>query len=280
MSAGIRHFFRVTAAQQRGIAVLVVFLLIFIGAVAVKDCRGAGSFLQVTVIPPDSLSVVGTATGKDTLFYFDPSAADSATFVLLGFTPFQARTILRFRTAVGGRFSSPQQFSRCYAVSDSMFTRLSPYIRIQAPADAGKPADFSRVDINRASLARLRAHSLLNDRLAEKIFHARIRYGGFVDAEQLCRVFRSDSAAVGAFLQYADFDTAAVVRYDINSDSERLLAEHPYISRLFAHHIVLYRERHGRVPCYDTLREIKYFPRSKEEYLGFYLNFDTLKTVD
>ena len=80
------------------------------------------------------------------------------------------------------------------------------------------------------------------------------------------------------FSRYADFDTTALVRYDVNQDSERLLAEHPYISRLFARSIVEYRSRRGSVPCYDTLRGLKYFPHSKDKYLRFYLNFDTLKT--
>ena len=80
-----------------------------------------------------------------------------------------------------------------------------------------------------------------------------------------------------AFAAYADFDTAALVRYQVNRDSEALLAQHPYIARPFARQILSYRREHGCVPCYDTLRTLKYFPRTKDRYLRFYLTFDTLK---
>ncbi len=271
----IGRFFRATAAQQRGMIVLVVLLLVLVGAVAVKD--GRREIPRVEVLPADS-TFERSAFRTDTLFYFDPSSADSSDFVLLGFSPAQVRTILRFRTAVGGRFSSPEQFSQCYAVSDSMFARLLPYIRTQELQEEETVRDFSRVDLNRASLKRLQAHAALDEALAEKLFQGRIRYGGFVDADQLCGIFAADSAALRRFSRYADFDTTALVRYDVNQDSERLLAEHPYISRLFARSIVEYRSRRGSVPCYDTLRGLKYFPHSKDKYLRFYLNFDTLKT--
>ena len=277
----LRDFFRVTLAQQRGIGVLTVLLLLAVTAVAVKDCRGGKIPVEISVLQQDSLSArQGNLMRKDTVFCFDPSVADSATFVRLGFSPAQARTIVRYRNSLGGRFRSPEHFARCYAVSDSMFRHLEPYIRISVPVTPTKPDDFSTVDVNRAPLSRLRAHSALTDALAEKIFRARIRYGGFVDADQLCGVISSDSAAVRAFSRYAVFDTAAIVRYEVNRDSERLLAEHPYISRLFAREIVRCRDRRGRIECYDSLRALKYFPRSKDHYLEFYLTFDVPETDD
>lgn len=276
-----KDFFRVTFAQQRGIGVLTVLLLLAVAAVTVKDCRGGKTPVEISVLQPDSLAARrGNSIRKDTVFCFDPSVADSAAFVRLGFSQAQARTIVRYRGSIGGRFRSPEQFARCYAVSDSMFRRLEPYIRIRVPVTPAKPDDFSIVDVNRASLPRLKAHSTLTEPLAEKIFRARIRYGGFVDADQLCGVIPSDTAAVRAFLRYAVFDTAAIVRYEVNRDSERLLAEHPYISRLFAREIVHYRDRHGRIACYDSLRALKYFPRSKDRCLEFYLTFDIPENDD
>lgn len=277
-----KDFFRVTLAQQRGLGVLVVLLLLSAAVVTVKDCQGGKGLVEIEIVQADSSLRHRTDLfeKKDTVFCFDPSAADSATFVQLGFSPAQARTIVRFRNSVGGRFRSPEQFSRCYAVSDSMFRRLKPFIRMDAPAKDPKPEDFSTVDVNRASLPRLKAHSALTEALAEKIFRARIHYGGFVDAGQLCRAVPADSAAARVFSRYAVFDPAALVRYDVNRDSERLLAEHPYISRLFAREIVRYRDRHGRIECYDSLRALKYFPRSKDRYLEFYLTFDVPENDD
>lgn len=274
MAGKIEDFFRVTVSQQRGIALLVGLLIVFVAAVAVKQSYDAARMARLRPMPAEE----DWAEACDTVFYFDPSTADSATFVRLGFTPAQARTIVRYRSSCGGRFSSPEHFSRSYAVSPRMYDRLAPYIRMESlPAEVSRPADFSRVDLNRAPLERLKAHGALDERLALRIFEARIRYGGFVDRVQLERALPADSLAVRAFAAYADFDTAALVRYQVNRDSEALLAQHPYIARPFARQILSYRREHGCVPCYDTLRTLKYFPRTKDRYLRFYLTFDTLK---
>ena len=274
----IGEFFRVTVSQQRGIAVLVGVLLLFLAAVSIKEHCDESRSERFT------LELLQGAEVADSLFFFDPSAADSATFVRLGFSGAQARTIVRYRTSLGGYFHSAEQFSRCRVVSSDMFARLEPYIRIRPQADSPDglcgEEDFSTVDINRVSLERLRAHGALDARLAGRIFRARQRYGGFVDLRQLMRALPSDSAALRVFSACVRFDTTALVRYQVNRDSESLLAEHPYISRPFARQIVLYRQRHGAVPHYDTLRGLKYFPRSKDEYLRFYLTFDTLENED
>ena len=274
----IGDFFRVTVSQQRGIAVLVAVLLLFLAAVTLKEWRDERRSRRMTLV----LLEPGAGTG-DSLFVFDPSTADSATFVRLGFSGQQARTIIRYRAAVGGRFSTAGQFARCRAVSPDMYARLEPYIRLEP--DGGDSlhrveGDFSPLDINRATEQQLRGHAALDARLAGRIFRARKRYGGFVDLSQMMQALPSDSTALRALAACMQFDTTAIVRYQVNLDSESLLASHPYISRPFARQIVLYRQQHGAVPLYDTLRGLKYFPRSKQEYLRFYLTFDTLKNKD
>ena len=279
MPSRIKDFLTVTGRQQRGIAVLTVVLLVLCVLAALRGCGGERVPVEVEVIPLDSLAAGVEREGRtkgDTLFVFDPSEADSVTFVRLGFSPGQARTILNFRANVGGRFRSAEQFAKSYAVSDSMFRRLEPYIKMRDDRPAKQP-DFTAVDVNRASLARLRAHSALDDELAGKLFRARVRYGGFVDAAQLRSVLPSDSVEIKRFLPYAVFDTAALVRYDVNLDSESLLAEHPYISRPFAREILKHRSERGDILCFDSLRRVKYFPKSKAGYLRFYLNFEASK---
>lgn len=276
MFGHIRDFFRITASQHRGLAALTVLLIALVAALYVKE-----AFFTPDTIPAelscDTLSAqerYGYRIRRDSLFPFDPSAADSATFVSLGFSPAQARTIINYRTSLGGRFRSPAQFSKSYAVSDSMFERLLPYISMREKTAPVKPADYSVVDINRASLKRLKAHSAFGDTLSEKIFRARIRYGGFVCLEQMCSIIRADSARLLRLKRYMEIDTSAIIKYDVNVDNEPLLSQHPYISRPFARSITEYRSSRRPIDNFDTLRTLKYFPSSKEKYLRFYLNFD------
>ena len=70
-----------------------------------------------------------TVEKRDTLFYFDPNTVTFDELCLLGFSPKEAVGIIKYRTA-GKVFGIVEEFLLCYGVSDSMFYRLRPYIRI------------------------------------------------------------------------------------------------------------------------------------------------------
>lgn len=63
------------------------------------------------------------------LFEFDPNTVDYRALRRLGFTKQDAAGVLRYRAA-GKIFRIPEDFAACYQVSDSMYDRLEPYIRI------------------------------------------------------------------------------------------------------------------------------------------------------
>ena len=65
------------------------------------------------------------------LFEFDPNTVDYRALRRLGFTKQDAAGVLRYRAA-GKIFRIPEDFAACYQVSDSMYDRLEPYIRIGA----------------------------------------------------------------------------------------------------------------------------------------------------
>ena len=63
-------------------------------------------------------------------FAFDPNTLDSAGFRRLGFSSGQTASLLRYRNS-GAVFRKPEDFSRAYVVSEQMYQRLLPYIRIE-----------------------------------------------------------------------------------------------------------------------------------------------------
>lgn len=65
------------------------------------------------------------------LFEFDPNTVDYRALRRLGFTKQDAAGVLRYRAA-GKVFRIAEDFAACYQVSDSMYDRLEPYIRIGA----------------------------------------------------------------------------------------------------------------------------------------------------
>lgn len=63
-------------------------------------------------------------------FDFDPNTLDLAGFQRLGFSARQAQVIVNYRQA-GARFDLADDFARCYSVSDEIFDKLKPYIKIE-----------------------------------------------------------------------------------------------------------------------------------------------------
>ena len=66
---------------------------------------------------------------RDTLFYFDPNTVTFDELLLLGLDKHSAVGVIKYRTA-GKVFGVAEEFALCYGVSDSIFYRLRPYIRI------------------------------------------------------------------------------------------------------------------------------------------------------
>ena len=69
------------------------------------------------------------ADKPDTLFAFDPNTVTYDELLLLGFDKRTAVGIVKYRTA-GKVFGIAEEFALCYGVTDSMFTRVRPYIKI------------------------------------------------------------------------------------------------------------------------------------------------------
>ena len=65
----------------------------------------------------------------DTLFVFDPNTVTYDELLLLGFDKRTAVGIVKYRTA-GKVFGIAEEFALCYGVTDSMFSRVRPYIKI------------------------------------------------------------------------------------------------------------------------------------------------------
>lgn len=64
-------------------------------------------------------------------FPFDPNTADSTTLLRLGLSPWQVRSIYRYR-AKHGRYHIPEDFMRLPGMTNELWQRLGPMVRIAA----------------------------------------------------------------------------------------------------------------------------------------------------
>lgn len=112
------------------------------------------------------------ARSKPQPFPFNPNTADVEELQRLGFSPKQAAAIDNYRKK-GGRFRRPGDFAKSFVVSEEMFARLEPYIRIP------------KVNLNTADSAALDALPGIGPYLVRKILEHRKEIGAFASPEQL-----------------------------------------------------------------------------------------------
>ena len=164
-------------------------------------------------------------------FPFDANSVSITDLQRLGFSEKQALSIDSYRQK-GGRFRRPSDFAKSYVVSDSVFQRLEPYIRIP------------KVDINAADSTVFDSLPGIGGYFASKMVEYREKLHGYSYPEQLMDIRNFDEEK---FRGLADLITVGPSEpYALWTLPEEELAGHPYIgSRAAAHSIVLFRENHS-----------------------------------
>ncbi|WP_238707513.1 helix-hairpin-helix domain-containing protein [Chryseobacterium viscerum] len=95
-------------------------------------------FPEVTFISDPSLSF--------NLSDFDPNLLDKEQWHTLGFSEKQVATILKYKSIVGGKFTSKEQLKKCYAISEEKFSELETFILLPEASDKGNSKKFNTVE--------------------------------------------------------------------------------------------------------------------------------------
>ncbi|RQO42330.1 hypothetical protein DBR39_00190 [Chryseobacterium sp. KBW03] len=95
-------------------------------------------FPEVTFISDSSLS--------SHLSDFDPNLLDKEQWHKLGFSEKQVATILKYKSIVGGKFTSKEQLKKCYAISEEKFSELETFILLPEAAEKGNSKKFNTAE--------------------------------------------------------------------------------------------------------------------------------------
>lgn len=95
-----------------------------------------------------------------------------------------ANRILRYRDKLGG-FTSVEQVGKTYGISDSVFQRIQPLLRLDAGAVMAANAGL---DLNIASALQLSAHTGIPEAIARAIVVYRKQYGPFRTVADLKKI--------------------------------------------------------------------------------------------
>lgn len=218
---------------------------------------------------------------------FDPNTADSSTLVHLGFKPWQAKNMLKYR-AKGGKYRKPDDLKRLYGMTDSMYQALTPYIHI-AREEVDSLVDSVRMDSlpqwqkeNKDTIINLRTADTTELKMlygigsyrARQIVRYREQLGGFVRVEQVLEAKGMDGVNADTLLQHLYMDSVIVEQIPINQVGVQRLARHPYLRFEQAKAIYELRRKYINLDSIQQLHSISEFSAENIEKLTPYLNFD------
>lgn len=270
MGRRIKDLFSFTRAEMRGVLWLLPLLAVLAAIVVFANRpRFEESFLEQVAERRAQADTAahGWHGARDTVRYngrveagrqaalsdFDPNALDAEDFVALGFSPRQAAAIIRYREARGG-FRTADDLGRSYVVSDEMFARLRPYIRIAStgtmdavdtggaaavnaaasaprdPVTVDAPIVRMPVDLNTADSAELIAVIGIGNVLAVRIMDYRERLGGYAGVEQLREIPGMTEENYLRIIPQIFADSAEIRKIDINFASPQIVGRHPYVT--------------------------------------------------
>lgn len=295
-------YFLLTGEQWLGVAVLLV--LVIGTLVAVKHFQSpeeemAGWVNDSTKAQfadyqerQDSIRKAQWRKRSDTIVIrmqaFDPNVADSSTLVHLGFKPWQAKNMLKYRAA-GGRYRKPEDLKKLYGMTDSMYLALAPYITIAQVENDSVLADTLGLDslpvwtsekkdtlinLRTADTTELKMIRGIGSYRARQIVVYRERLGGFVRVEQVKEILGMESTEVDSILAHLWIDSVAVEQMNVNTIGVQRLSRHPYLRFEQAKAIYELRRRKIRLDSIQQLQAIDCISGETLDKIAPYLNFD------
>ena len=296
--------FLLTAEQWLGLLILAV--LIVAGMVATKYLQPES---KPVVLVEDSIKTdfKDYQTKQDSVYkakwkktykrdtieirmqVFDPNTVDSMTLLHLGFKPWQAKNMLKYR-AKGGRYRKKEDMKKLYGMTDSMYIALEPYICIQQDSivvDSTK-MDTVRLDslpkwrsIKKDTILNLRTADTTELKLirgigsyrAKMIVRYREQLGGYVRVEQILEAIGMDKVIADSILSHFYIDSVVVNKMPVNKMRPEVLQRHPYLNFEQAKAIYEYRRKHIRIKSAEELKKIKGLSPTDIEKISIYLDF-------
>ena len=208
-----------------------------------------------------------------------------------------ARNLLKYR-AKGGRFRQTDDLRKLYGMTDSLYTRIAPYVTIalsqpdRAAVDQPKAAkerpsvylsrsdslyrrmekypEGTQIELNRCDTTQLKKIPGIGSYTARRIVSYRERLGGFIRLKQLREIRLNEEVLAPWFT----LDSTAVTPLQVNQLPMKQLLAHPYLNYRQSRAIMQYRERHGPLPSIEVMKGWEEFTANELQRVAPYLSFE------
>lgn len=137
------------------------------------------------------------------LFFFDPNKVDSLGLLSLGFSSYQAKNLLKYRSS-GARISKDFDLKKIYGMTDVLYQKLQPFVHISPEKYIGSPvfkAQLRPFDPNKADSLTLLSLGFSKFQ-TRNILNYRRNSGWFNKKDDLIKIYGVDSSGFRRFEKY------------------------------------------------------------------------------
>ena len=222
------------------------------------------------------------------LFPFDPNTVSASDLQRLGLSKRTARQIVNYREK-GGQFRRVEDFQKIYALSETDYERLRPYVQIeeQRTPDSAKPIAAKKIapvpvptftgtiEINTAGPEVWEQLPGIGPYYAKKIVRFREVLGGFRAVEQIGETYNLPDSVFQRILPQLQL-VEPHKKIAVNQIGPEVLRTHPYLSSKQARSIVRFREQNGPITTVSFERLRGPLGENYEKILP-YLSFESVE---
>ena len=199
--------------------------------------------------------------------HFDPNKLSAEEWIKLGFKEDVAYRIVNYRLK-GGKYNSPEDLLKIFGINQNLVQTHKNYMILPVLESRAKPklvtkpilnrpkTSFRKFDLNEADTATFRTINGIGSYWSRRLVKYRDALGGFHESNQVYELYGLDSSLAAQVIASTFLDSATVEKINVNQDSVKVLARHPYISYKTAKAITKYRKAHGDYSTISELRNI------------------------
>lgn len=218
---------------------------------------------------------------------FNPNTLNESEWVEFGFSPNQARVLLKYKSKIGG-FKDLEDIQKAYVVNDFMYRKIEKAAFFDGAVVEHdtlhkneesflvfetKEYQLESIDINVATWEDFKKFKGIGEVLSRRIVKYRDGLGGFYSENQIAEVYGIHDSVYQQMKPNLMVTTNQLKKININIASKDELKSHPYISWKSAEKIINYRMDWGKILDYKTLKKEKLIPSEQLEKIKPYIEF-------
>lgn len=200
-------------------------------------------------------------------FAFNPNRISYDSLLLLGFSPYAAKSLTGY-VSKGGTIYDVERLKSVYGVDSELIDDLEGYIYYPKREEYPR-TDWEKITAERDSIyATLVVELNTSDSLelseirgiglytAGKIIRMRERLGGYLYKEQLLELDVIPDSLYTTIKNHLSVNTAKVRKINLNTADYRTFMKHPYFPKEVINKILKYRNQHGNFAKVEHIRRI------------------------